>query len=80
MTYTNPYAGKSDKELNEMTKVAREEMSKYKKLLHEATDRAERHELQMKYNEAKAIVDGIKEYRKYEYEMDREFISAMVED
>ena len=77
---TSQYAGKSDKELDEMTKVAREEMSKYKKLIHQATERAERHELQLRYNEAKAVVDGIKEYRKYEYELDREYISAMVDD
>ena len=80
MPMTSPYEGKSDKELNEMTKAARQEMSKYKKLLHQATDRAERHELQLKYNEAKAVVDGIREYRKYEYEIGREYISAMFDD
>jgi hypothetical protein len=77
---TSPYEGKSDKELSEMMKVARQEMSKYKKLLHQATDRAERHELQLKYNEAKAVVDGIKEYRQYWDLLDREYISAMVDD
>ena len=80
MPMTSPYEGKSDKELSEMMKVARQEMSKYKKLLHQATDRAERHELQLKYNEAKAVVDGIKEYRQYWDLLDREYISAMVDD
>ena len=77
---TSPYEGKSDKELSEMMKVARQEMSKYKQLLNKSTERAERHELQMKYNEAKAVVDGIKEYRKYEYEIGREYISAIFDD
>ena len=77
---TSPYEGKSDKELSEMMKVARQEMSKYKQLLNKSTERAERHELQMKYNEAKAVVDGIKEYRKYWDLLDREYISAMVDD
>ena len=63
-----------------MMKVARQEMSKYKQLLNKSTERAERHELQMKYNEAKAVVDGIKEYRKYEYEIGREYISAIFDD
>ena len=80
MPYTSPYAGKSDKELSDMMKAARQEMSHYKKLLHQATERADRHELQTKYNEAKAIVDGIKEYLKYEYEIGREYISAMFDD
>lgn len=77
---TSQFTGKSDKELDDMTKAARQEMSKYKYLLKRSTERAERHELQMKYNAAKAIVDGIKEYRKYEYDIGREYISAMVED
>ena len=77
---TSPFEGKSDQQLSDLMKAAREEMSKYKKLLHQATDRAERHELQLKYNEAKAVVDGIKEYRQYWDLLDREYISAMVDD
>lgn len=77
---TSQYAGKSDKELSDIMKAARQEMIKYKHLLRQATERAERHELQMKYNEAKAVVDGIKEYRKYWDLLDREYISAMVDD
>lgn len=77
---TSPYEGKSDKELSEMMNVARQEMSKYKQLLKKNTEKAERHELQLKYNAAKAVVDGIKEYRKYWDLLDREYISAMVDD
>lgn len=77
---TSPYEGKSDKELSEMMNVARQEMSKYKQLLKKSTEKAERHELQLKYNAAKAVVDGIKEYRKYWDLLDREYISAMVDD
>lgn len=77
---TSQFAGKSDKELTDMFKAARREMSKYKQLLNKSIERAERHELQLKYNEAKALADSIKEYRKYEYELDREYISAMVDD
>ena len=77
---TSPYEGKSDKELSEMMNVARQEMSKYKQLLKKSTEKAERHELQLKYNAAKAVVDGIKEYRKYWELLDREYISAMVDD
>ena len=80
MPMTSPYEGKSDKELSEMMKVARQEMSKYKQLLKKSTEKAERHELQLKYNAAKAVVDGIKEYRKYWDLLDREYISAMVDD
>jgi hypothetical protein len=77
---TSPFEGKSDKELSEMMNVARQEMSKYKQLLKKSTEKAERHELQLKYNAAKAVVDGIKEYRKYEYEIGREYISAIFDD
>lgn len=77
---TSPYEGKSDNELSEMMNVARQEMSKYKQLLKKSTEKAERHELQLKYNEAKAVVDGIKEYRKYWDLLGREYISAMVDD
>lgn len=63
-----------------MMNVARQEMSKYKQLLKKSTEKAERHELQLKYNAAKAVVDGIKEYRKYWDLLDREYISAMVDD
>lgn len=80
MPMTSPYEGKSDKELSEMMNVARQEMSKYKQLLKKSTEKAERHELQLKYNAAKAVVDGIKEYRKYWDLLDREYISAMVDD
>ena len=77
---TSQFEGKSDKELDDMMQAARQDMSKYKQLLNRSTERSERHELQLKYNEAKAIVDGIKEYRKYEYELGREYISAMVDN
>ena len=80
MPMTSPYEGKSDKELSEMMNVARQEMSKYKQLLKKSTEKAERHELQLKYNAAKAVVDGIKEYRQYWDLLDREYISAMVDD
>lgn len=77
---SSQFEGKSDKELSEMMKAAREEMSKYKYLLKRSTERAERHELQMKYNAAKMLADSIREYWKYEYEIGREYISAMVDD
>lgn len=71
------FKGLTDNDLSEMQKAAREEMSHYKQLLNQTFDRTERNLLQQKYNAAKQLADSIKEYCKYEYALDREYISVM---
>jgi len=70
----------TDNEIAELREKARQEMIKYKALLKRAQTREERHEMQTRYNAAKAIVDEIKEYYRFGYEMDREFTSALFDD
>lgn len=70
----------TDEELSELQAKAREEMIKYKALLKRSQTKEERHEMQTKYNAAKWLADRIKEYRAFQYELDREYISAFSGD
>lgn len=70
----------TEEELSGLFENARQDMIKYKALLKRSQTRAERHEMLMKYNAAKGLADRIKEYRAFEYELDREYISALFDN
>lgn len=70
----------TDDELLNLLKKIKQEMSQCKSLLKLSQTREERHEAQMKYNAAKNLVDQIKNYRNFNYSVEREFMTAFFDD